>query len=538
MRLFVTHGYAWVDVDVRGSGASFGSIAYPFSADEIKDGNEIVDWIVRQPWSDGKVGAAGLSYGADSAEFLLTDNNPAVKAIIPYYPDWDIYNDTSFPGGIYLSWFIENWSRVDDMLDRNAFDELGAYSWYIPYAVRGFAPVDGFDGDALLRQAVAEHNNVRVAQYARSSTYRDDMPSETCGLVDGFSRTVREQAARAIAANRGMMSLTSPAERVESIEASGAAIYSYDGWFDGGDCRGSIARYLSLKNPQKLTIGPWIHGVSRNVLTGEAFDEGGEFLRFFDYWLKGIENGVMSEPRITYYTMVEEKWKTTTQWPLPNQQTAHYYLGVNNGLTATKPAGPHGDDIYQVDYTSGTGRRSRWEPLMGDDSSGGSSTLDYGDRRDADRKLLVYQSLALDRDTEVTGHPVATLFVASSATDGNFFAYLEDLDESGRVAYVTEGELRAVHRKLNGQRSPYYPVCPCHSFLRKDREPLVPGEIAELDFDLLPTSWLFKKGHSIRFAIAGADKDHFVISAGAPPVIRVERNQTYASRLDLPVIPR
>ena len=109
---FVTSGYAWVDVDVRGTGASYGSRFSEWSPDEIRDGAEVVDWIVSQPWSDGKVGALGSSYGGAAAEFLLVNRHPAVRAIAPRFALFDAYPDIAFPGGIHATWFTETWGRA------------------------------------------------------------------------------------------------------------------------------------------------------------------------------------------------------------------------------------------------------------------------------------------------------------------------------------------------------------------------------------------------------------------------------------------
>jgi len=97
---FVRHGYAWVSVDVRGSGASYGTRPCPWSQDEVEDGAEIVDWVLKQPWSNGKVGATGISYVGYSALFLLLNHHPAVKAIAPSGYGFDNYTDVAFPGGI------------------------------------------------------------------------------------------------------------------------------------------------------------------------------------------------------------------------------------------------------------------------------------------------------------------------------------------------------------------------------------------------------------------------------------------------------
>jgi putative CocE/NonD family hydrolase len=162
----------------------------------------------------------------------------------------------------------------------------------------------------------------------------------------------------------------------------------------------------------------------------------------------------------------------------------------------------------------------------------------YPDRSAQDAKLLTYTSAVLDNPLEVTGHPVVTLFVSSTASDGAFFVYLEDVDARGRVAHVTEGQLRALHRRLSNASPPYRQVVPYRTFTRRDASPLVAGEIAELVVDLLPTSFLFRAGHRIRIAVAGADSSHFAVLPGAPPTVRVHRSRLHASRIDLPVISR
>ena len=158
--------------------------------------------------------------------------------------------------------------------------------------------------------------------------------------------------------------------------------------------------------------------------------------------------------------------------------------------------------------------------------------------KERDEKLLCYTSGPLDRDMEVTGHPTVTLFVSSTAPDGNFFVYLEDVDESGHVDYVTEGQLRAIHRKLSDEEPPYVTVVPYRTFNRADAMSLVSGEVAELTFDLLPTSYVFKEGHAVRVAIAGADSDHFAPAPGTSPTIKCHRDSVHPSHIDLPTMPR
>ena len=139
-------------------------------------------------------------------------------------------------------------------------------------------------------------------------------------------------------------------------------------------------------------------------------------------------------------------------------------------------------------------------------------------------------------DLQVTGAPVVSLRLSSTASEGAVLAYLEDVDESGRSRYVTEGGLSFVHRKpwvdpIFGDDGPL------HSFRRDDALPLVSGEQAEIRFRLWPTSVLFRKGHRIRLAIAGADADTFDrVPAEGDVTLTVLRGGPDASFLELPVL--
>jgi putative CocE/NonD family hydrolase len=518
IRYFVEHGYAWVSVDARGSGASYGIRPYPYSPDEIKDGAEIVDWIIRQPWSDGKVGTFGTSYTGSTSEFLLVNNHPAAKAAAPRFSLFDAYTDIAFPGGIHLTWFTQKWAAGNLAIDTNTItDKFGPK---VRMMVKGIKPVDEDKDRSLLAGAIEDHrNNNNVHTEALGITFRDDVGPSGAGSIDSFS----------------------PHSYIDKIKSSGAAVYCYSGWYDGAYQHAAIKRYMTLSNPKKLIIGPWEHGARQGISPWASshdpnFDRDAEMLRFFDYHLKGIENGIMDEKLIHYFTMGEEKWKWADTWPLPNQQTRTLYFSGEHRLAGEKPAADTGHDTYVVDYSAGTGDAARWNSLTG---PRGDTLFGYPNRTEEDQKLLCYTSAPLTEDMEVTGHPIVRMYVTSTADDGNFFVYLEDVEPTGHVTYVTEGELRALHRKVRAEEPPHKLVVPYHTFKREDAMPLVPGEVAELVFDLLPTSYLFKAGHSVRVAIAGADKDHFALmETNPPPTLEFQRNQTYASAIELPVIPR
>lgn len=511
---FLTKGYAWISVDVRGSGASFGNRRFSHSPEEMKDGAEVVDWIVQQPWSNGRVGSIGMSYGGASAELLLANKHPAVKAAAPLFSGFDLYPEIAFPGGIHLTWFTQTWSHINRQLDAN-IAPFGR--WFTPLFVRGVMPVDEDPERSLLYAAIQGHaNNWDPHHEALGIVFRDDAPpSITVPNIDALS------------------SFTF----LEDVAASGAAVYSYSGWFDGAYHHAAIRRYLTLANPaNKLIIGPWDHGGKRNIsplsVGPSQFDHAGELLKFFDYHLKGIDTGIMDEKPIHYFTMGEEQWTAAETWP-PKATVVTYYFAPDHRLTTKHTKFADASDSYQVDPTAGTSDQSRWNTLVGR-----SITDPYPNRAEQDQQLLCYTTPPLDQDIEVTGHPLVTLFVSSTATDGTFFVYLEDVNPDGNVTYVTEGMLRALHQKLSERARPYQDVVPYRPFTRADARPLTPGNVATLVFDLLPTSYVFKKGHRIRVGLAGADQDHFITLPKTPPTLTYYRNRTHPSHIQLPTISR
>ncbi len=531
---FVKQGYAWVDVDVRGSGASYGHRICPWSPDEIRDGAEIVEWIVAQPWSSGSVGAMGISYDGTSAEFLLLNRHPAVKAIAPRFSLFDAYADIAFPGGVHNAWFTENWGRVNGALDRNAPHEIRG--WWVKLFVTGVQPVRVDKNRSMRSSAVQAHTaNYDVHEESLSLTFRDDVTP-----TDPFQqdRDGRLQLAGTPLDGSGSIGLFSPHNYVRDLEASGAAVYSYSGWLDGAYPHAAIKRFLSVRSPgSRLILGPWNHGGGWNVNPAarpshSGFHHEAELLRFFDVHLKGIDTGILNEKPVRYYTMVEESWKASIAWPPPQSEILTLFFRENHLLSTKKPSAEDWTDTIRVDVTAGTGEQTRWRNQLAVDAP-----VRYAERSREDEKLLVYTSEPLLRGMEVTGHPIVTLYAASSANDGNFIVYLEDVNEKGRVNYVTEGQLRAIHRKLSPAEPPYRQVVPYRTYKREDAMPLVPGEVAELVFDLLPTSYFFRAGHSVRVAIAGADADQFAQPPGDPPTLCFQRNRLHPSRIDLPTIP-
>jgi putative CocE/NonD family hydrolase len=474
-----------------------------------------VDWIIEQPWSNGKVGAYGISYEGNTAELLARLNHPAVKAVAPQYGDVDVYGGILMPGGVFNQWFIQSWDSFTRGLDANdmcVFVEGTATTCEQARTLfTGVKRVDADTDGAQLAAAVAGRSDAHVYEAAQAIVYRDDEWGST-------ERTM---------ADMGLFS------DKDAIERSNVPMYVWVSWIDNASIEGAIERYQGFSNPQKLIIGPWCHSGGCHVdplLPADTPTDPSEMeqfemlVAFFDAYLKD-DTGQAPTFDITYYTLGEGAWKTSETWPPEGFTPQQWYFGADGTLSGDAPVDEAGTDEYTVDWTATTGDATRWHTgLMRND-------VVYPDRAKEDEKLLTYTSAPMEADVEITGNPIITLYVASTETDGAFHVYLEDVAPDGRVTYITEGIMRGIHR-AESSAGPE----PRHSFERADAAPMVPGEVAEIRFNLYATSVLIEKGHRIRIAISGHDASVFArYPAEGTPVLTVQRNSMYPSHVELPM---
>jgi putative CocE/NonD family hydrolase len=514
----VAHGYAVVTVDVRGSGASYGAWRTLFSDTEVAGVGDVGRWVTEQPWSDGTLGAVGISYEGTTAEMLAASGVEGVRAVIPQEMEFDVYPDIIAPGGVMNEAFVREWDHTNRLLDAGNVPKAWGFSARL--FVKGPRPADDDRSGEKLRAAVAEHaGNLETYAAATAVTFRDDPFGDDGGTLDDASAFSRKEA----------------------IEASGAAVFGWGSWLDGSTADTVIRRFMTFDNAGTAAIGAWSHNMQTH---GSPYAkpksdpdpllerQWQKCVRFFDHHMRGVEDPALDEPRLSYYTLAEERWKETDVWPVEGTVMRRWYLREDGALSEEAPAGD-GSDRYEVDFDATTGTANRWH------TQDGMTAVAYPDRAAADERLLTYTSPPLAADIEITGYPTVQLWAASTHEDGAFFAYLEDVDESGRVTYVTEGVLRAIHRKQTAARPPYPLLVPYHTYRRADAMPLVPGEVAEVAFGLQPTSVLVRQGHRIRVALAGADADSFArIPEEGTPTITVERSGARPSCVWLPVIER
>lgn len=503
--------YAYVEVDARGSGASFGTREMEWSKEEADDMGQVIEWIAKQPWSNGKVGTYGMSYSGNTAEVAAASNQLALFAAAPLYPDFDIMRQIVMPGGIYNDVIAKSWSDSVAEMDSNKSSLF----------MSGNVPVDEDKDEQLLKKAIAGHHTIDIYKAFKKITYLDDT------VAGGYTA--------------GSLS---PYNYKESIQKSGVPFYVRVGWQDAGTVNGSIGRFLTYSNAQTLVIGPWSHGgwhfydpfIEKEYTKKELdFMQADELVSFYNNCLKAdSKSGVDARKEIKYYTLGEGKWKASNTWPVAGFDSKIWYFNANSSLSELKTSDTTGEDTYKVDFTASTGKTNRWFT-----NCGGGPIL-YSDRAKEDKKLLTYTSKALENDVEITGTPVVTLNVSSTAADGAFYAYLEAVAPDGKVTYITEGELRALHRKVaDKQDISYNAIGVEHSYLKKDGQQLRPGENSELKIGMYATSVLIKKGHKIRIAVAGHDAASFErIPQNEDPIIKVQRNNILSSYVELPMADR
>jgi putative CocE/NonD family hydrolase len=291
-----------------------------------------------------------------------------------------------------------------------------------------------------------------------------------------------------------------------------------------GYANGTIARFLTLPNRHRhLVLGPWDHGARINVSPwrddpSPRFALTGEILRFFDHYLMQRATGLEAESHVHFFSMHNEAWHEAAAWPpLPARKQLHPSGGFTLADKETE-----GTDTHRVDFGRGTGNSTRYERLAGYDTRNY-----YVDWQGRDDGMLSWTSAPLERAGLLAGHAVLTIRFAADTKDCAVHAYLSEVEADGTVRYVSEGMLRALHRKERQPPPEYRAAWPWRSYSRADAVPLVPGEPVTMRFPLLPTAWGFAKGSRIRLSITGADADHFgQVPHGQPPCLTIHREGT------------
>lgn len=508
---FLAKGYAMVIVDARGTGASFGYRPIELFSGEVDDMREMIDWIAKQPWSDGNVAVTGVSYSADSGDLATTTGAAPLKAAFFRSSEIDPYLQLLNPGGVRNDVMFREWNEVVATFDLG-LECLNDKSKCV--STRGVAPVAEDTGYELVRAALREHLMNGSPEDLLNIIFRDDR------VPTGYT-----------------MIASGSAGHTPELRAAAVPTQYWASWVDGGTSESALSRYLSAPNvPMQLIIEATSHAQVRAA--DPFFVAGGapplSLDEIYDSNLDFLNRVLKGEPihrQIRYVVMGSGTWKTTETWPPGGIHQTVFQFDNDHRLVHGATVLPRGEDSYKVDYTATTGLRTRWSTQYG-------PPPDYGDRAYEDAKLLKYTSEPLPSDMELAGNPVIRLNITSDFPDVAFFAYLEDVAPDGRSTYLTEGMLRSIHRKITTEPLPYAQAGPPHSFNRADRMPLVPGEPAEVTFALFSTAALIRKGHRLQVSIGGADADtfHRYPTVGNPTWI-IYRGGSMPSQITVPLRP-
>ena len=469
---FSRRGYVYVFQDVRGRHESEGTWE-PFR-DDRDDGYDTIEWAARQPWSNGKVGMEGGSYLGHVQWRAAEARPPHLVTIFPRVASTSIYHDWITVNGGWRLAFNFGWGPVRQ--ESRIMQNPG------PHTMAG-----GPDGTAY--DNVVWHLPL----------------SEMQGLVGRDAEFYKDWLA-----HPDYDDYWRPLNVEEHFDRISVPVHTMGGFFDifaQGTLRGyagvsSRGGTETARTGSHMVIGPWEHGVSRRVGAvdwGESaeIDTNALALRWFDYWLMGLENGLPDEPPVKIFVMGRNEWSYENEYPLARTQYVPLYLGSGG-----RANGSHGDGFLSWGKPEGESEPDRYayDPgnpvpsLGGANCCGVSTTSGPQDQRPIEHRadVLVFTSPVLTEPVEVVGPVKLVLHASSSARDTDFVAKLIDVYPDGRPINVAEGILRARHRE-GAHRQVL----------------MVPGQPYRMEIDMIGTANLFQTGHRIRVHVTSSHFPQF-----------------------------
>ena len=516
-------GYAVMLQDVRGRYKSGGDF-YPM-VNEKDDGFDTLEWISQQPWSDGNVGMFGGSYNGLTQWQAAMSGHKALKTIIPTITASNYHDGWTYQGGAFELAFNLSWTLTALMADsvlRDVGDNGKASDEYREL-------VDLIDGlfDEYERLPLSGHDLI-----SRYAPYYDDW----------LAHPTFDEYWKDLDISRVYDQLDIPA-------------LNMGGWYDIFQ-KGTIENFTGMHSrdsangiPQRqsLVIGPWNHPGMRegNPIgdvnfgigsSGAGIDADGIQLRWFDRWLRGIDNGVEHDPPVRIFVMGSNEWRDEHEWPLARTDWQEWYLhsqGAANSL--------NGDGLLNRERPGTEPPDSfTYNPLRPVPSKGGglccNPVFSHGgafDQREVEMRddVLVYSTPPLEEPVEITGPITLILYASTTALDTDFTGKLVDVAPCGYARNLTDGILRARYRNS-----------------MEHEELLTPQEVVRYEIDLWSTSNRFLKGHQIRLEVSSSNFPRFdrnpntgelpaTATDMAPALQSIFHTADYPSALVLPVIP-
>lgn len=422
---FARRGYVGARVDIRGFGASGGTPPdREYSAQEQQDAEEVIAWLARQSWSNGKVGMLGISWGGFNSIQMALRKPPALKAILAVAATEELFKeDVHYMDGVF---HVDEFELTMD-LDQG----------------RPGAPDFSLEESVIGPRMDSPPWSLNYMKHQRDSAF-----------------------------------WRAPVRSIESLQVPAFLI---GGLQDG--YRDSIPRMLEkVAAPLKAWIGPWNHGFPNGSDYGPMYEWRDQAVRWFDYWLKGRDTGVLDDPKVLVYQQhwhapesrpqdVPGEWRAEN-WPPAGLTPMTWYLQTDHRLSADESHS--GRDQLRYVASAGVEAGFWWGELL-------------TDQRPVDAFSLTYDSQPLADEVAILGLPRVTLQVSADAPLADWFVRLSDVAPDGRVTMVTGAGVNGAQR--DSMATP---------------EDLVPGKVYALSLDLHLASWVFPQGHRIRIALSNA----------------------------------
>jgi putative CocE/NonD family hydrolase len=494
-RFFAQRGYIYVSQDVRGRFGSEGT--FRDLAGQDADGYDAVEWAASLPGSSGKVGMIGGSYNGWTQWYAAVMRPPHLAAIVPIVSPPDPWLNVPY------------W---------NMSFAVATVAWACLVSGKTNQDISGLDIERGLRTLPV----VRMPDVlgCKPTDYWGDWMGHS--RVDDYWRSVSYQS------------------RLANVQVP---VLGISGWFDD-DGNGTTTNFIALGRAsghpfERMVLGPWSHRGTPDLLNGDFGDQAYVTdnllaLRWFDHYLKGVDNGVDREAPLTLFIMGDNVWRPENEWPLARTRWTRFYLhsrGAANtaggdGTLDTVP--PRAEPADTFSYDPGNPTPYIVDPRELELNLNEDYALLEAQRRD----LLVYTTGPLPRDLEVTGPLSVTLWAATDARDTDWHAMLLDVQPDGAAYRIQDGITRARF----------------HAGFEKEDFP-VRGRPAQYTIDLWHTGMVFKAGHRIRVAVASAafpkygrnlntggdnNRDSTYVTAHQ----RVLHDRAHPSYITLPLIPR
>ena len=502
---FAQHGYAYVLQDVRGRNDADGEW-YPW-ANEFEDGHDGIEWIGQQEWCDGNVGMDGSSYVGNVQWFAAVGGSSYLKCIAPRVIGDNLHEAPYYQGGAFILGFATTWAFWAS--EGRTWQNVDQYNWPLMLQTLPLKELDKKGG--------------KDVQWLRDWIAHPDYDDYWKGLAIK--------------------------ERYQDVTVP---VLQFGGWYDFFTA-GTFNNFIGMqekggselsRNNQQTVIGPWLHGIGSESHAGDADFTMGSMedtkprrLRWFDHWLKGIDNGIDKEPPLRLWVMGDNEWREENEWPLARTQYTPYYLhsggsaNTLNGDGTLSTQAPADEQPDQYDYNPAFPT-----PTLGGNTCCRDDLIPGGgfDQRQVEARsdVLVYTSEPMEQDMEVTGPVIVKLHASTDGRDTDFTGKLTDVAPDGRSVNLCDGIIRGRYREST------------------ERQVLLePGTVYEFTIDLWPTSNVFKKGHRIRVDISSSNFPRFDRNPntgnkfGEDAELRVARQQVlhdaaHQSHIILPVIPR